>query len=331
VDTSFQPSRGKRRYLNYKIYKYEEIEDKFLSSPKILSSTCSESRISARGTDCLPPDTLCWVMISKGKGKSKKLMNRARVVDAAIENSSNDNPNNKSPQHKKHKSGGDQVQRILVRYPKGSTYRVRRENILPVLTIPTLVMVLPETRIYHRYAHVHTRANDAFCEIGCDVGILVHRVWTNADESVRQWIWGLDKCPLGIASAQKRYPVLASQFRVWDVPLAAFASDKESAEKDNVVTNTDEDTTNAKYKTTEQQTTAATSPLPMDLFPRKKTTAPNTSGDDRFHPNLVVAIDINGNRELPAVRECMQMVIHEWKPRLIIVKSRALYADLNNN
>jgi hypothetical protein len=43
-------------------------------------------------------------------------------------------------------------------------------------------------------------------------------------------------------------------------------------------------------------------------------------------PPDVVAMDINGNRELLAVLECLQAVWKLWRPRLIIVKSRSLYA-----
>jgi hypothetical protein len=42
---------------------------------------------------------------------------------------------------------------------------------------------------------------------------------------------------------------------------------------------------------------------------------------------LVVAIDINGNRDLPAVLKCIELVF-TWSPRLIIVKSRALYSKM---
>lgn len=45
----------------------------------------------------------------------------------------------------------------------------------------------------------------------------------------------------------------------------------------------------------------------------------------------VIAIDINGNRELEGVLECLQVVMNEkWlrRPRMIIVKSRFLYWDL---
>ena len=43
---------------------------------------------------------------------------------------------------------------------------------------------------------------------------------------------------------------------------------------------------------------------------------------------LVVAIDINGNRELEAVIECLERVLKWWKPRLVVVKSRSLYSKL---
>jgi hypothetical protein len=45
----------------------------------------------------------------------------------------------------------------------------------------------------------------------------------------------------------------------------------------------------------------------------------------------VIAIDINGNREIEGVLECLKVVMNEkWirQPRLIIVKSRFLYWDL---
>jgi hypothetical protein len=61
----------------------------------------------------------------------------------------------------------------------------------------------------------------------------------------------------------------------------------------------------------DQFTTATSRPIP---YP------------DRKEP-LVVAIDINGNRELPAVLKCIELVL-TWSPRLIIVKSRALYAQM---
>eukprot|EP00956_Cyclotella_meneghiniana_P034255 scaffold102865_cov64-Cyclotella_meneghiniana.AAC.1 len=45
----------------------------------------------------------------------------------------------------------------------------------------------------------------------------------------------------------------------------------------------------------------------------------------------VIAIDINGNRDVDGVLECLQIVMSEnWvrQPRLIVVKSRFLYWDM---
>lgn len=50
-------------------------------------------------------------------------------------------------------------------------------------------------------------------------------------------------------------------------------------------------------------------------------------GPDTTKP-LVVSIDINGNRELPAVLKCIQFVLDSWSPRLIMVKSRELHAKM---
>ena len=47
--------------------------------------------------------------------------------------------------------------------------------------------------------------------------------------------------------------------------------------------------------------------------------------------SLVVAIDINGNRELEAVQQCLARVQSMWQPRLIIVKSRALHQYISQN
>jgi hypothetical protein len=42
-------------------------------------------------------------------------------------------------------------------------------------------------------------------------------------------------------------------------------------------------------------------------------------------------MDINGTRELPAVLECLQAVWKLWRPRLVIIKSRALYAVVTSS
>jgi len=41
--------------------------------------------------------------------------------------------------------------------------------------------------------------------------------------------------------------------------------------------------------------------------------------------DLIVGIDINGNREFEAVRECLKRVLEWWEPRLVLVKSRSMF------
>lgn len=50
--------------------------------------------------------------------------------------------------------------------------------------------------------------------------------------------------------------------------------------------------------------------------------------DVHYGGGLVVAIDINGNRELEAVESCLTKVLECWMPKLVIVKSRSLYGKL---
>eukprot|EP00956_Cyclotella_meneghiniana_P034270 scaffold102986_cov42-Cyclotella_meneghiniana.AAC.1 len=81
--------------------------------------------------------------------------------------------------------------RVKVRYSKGSTYRVRAFNLVPVIeqrmqgqqkisdectSLPPMVIVTPETNIYRRIAKAHTTPNDSFMEVGCDYGITVDKI-----------------------------------------------------------------------------------------------------------------------------------------------------------
>jgi hypothetical protein len=191
----------------------------------------------------LPAETLCWVLLSKGKEKGPQLSMRARIVEPCEDG------------------------RMLVRYPLGSTYRVRREMLLPVLEHEEkLVIVAPETSEYRRTAVVHTRQDDHFIEIGCDYGILVDSV--DALSSL-----GIDKSEESIAIANERYP--SGKYMLADIFDEAFQLEVENP--------------------------------------------------------LVVAIDINGNRELPAVIDCLQIVLDKMSPRIVVVKSRELYSELSTS
>lgn len=104
----------------------------------------------------LSKGTLVWVLKSKGASTSdgrSDLFLRARVVQTM-----ND--------------------RVLVRYPKGSEYRVKRSNLIPVLEDCCLrvVIIAAETPEYRRASVVHTCVGECFLEIGCDFGPTVDRV-----------------------------------------------------------------------------------------------------------------------------------------------------------
>ena len=189
----------------------------------------------------LPSKTLCWVMLSKGKGKPPQLYSRARVV-----------------------SESGKEGRILVQYPKtGSTYNVRRPNLIPVLEHEKqLVIVTSETTDYRRTSVVQTTSEDNFLEIGCDFGITVEHV--DAKSRI-----GVDKSEESIRIAKERYP--SCQF------------------------------------------------LLGDIFDGLSVTLESPS---------VVSMDINGNRELPAVLKCIQVILDTWSPRIVVVKSRELYGLL---
>lgn len=229
-----QPTNPEEK--RYRYLKFEQIEDEFFGDQE-----------NNGGGKLLPPETLCWVLTSKGKTKPPQLYMRARVVSSSCED--------------------DDADRVLVRYPKGSTYRVRRSNLMPVLEHQThLILVTAETSDYRRIATVHTRIEDHFLEIGCDFGILVDSV----DAKTRL---GIDKSETSIQIARERYP--NRDFLLGDI----FEDDLDIA----------------------------------------------------LENPSVVAIDINGNRMLPAVLDCIQLAVDRWSPRLVIVKSRELYAYMQKN
>ena len=105
--------------------------------------------------------------------------------------------------------------RILVRYSKGATYRVRAYNLIPVLepcvhnvvddddanntdssvaALPPLVVIVPETNIYRRVAKVHTTPDDSFMEIGCDYGITCDKIYNSlVDAGDVPKVWPVDE------------------------------------------------------------------------------------------------------------------------------------------
>ena len=94
--------------------------------------------------------------------------------------------------------------RVLVKYPKGSTYSARRSLLSPILepvsdaryifgtengrsssswrgnlsslSCGSCVLVASETDNYRRLCHTHARKGEAFLEIGCDYGFCIEMV-----------------------------------------------------------------------------------------------------------------------------------------------------------
>ena len=202
-------------------------------------------------------------------------------------------------------------ERLLIRYPKGSTYRVRRVNVLPVLEHEKgLILIYPETPEYRKSCLTHTYKDDRFLEIGCDFGPTLDKVQRGLQqggivsiepnqndqppeevipsmEKDKVQCIGIDKSQVSIDIAKERYPHCYFSLE-----------DALTEEGTHQLRQLCQDVMQGGYPT-------------------------------------VVAIDINGNREIPAVLQCIGHLLNPinppdgWVlPRLIIVKSRLLYHAL---
>ena len=288
----------------------------------------------------LAKDQLVWVLTSQGRKKRKK-----GAVLHGSKNADGDEGSNAIRTElflrARVVSEGDQdnADRILVRYPKGSTYRVRSNFLLPVLepevvTSDRIVLVVPETPDYRRASVVHTCVGESFLEIGCDYGMCVDRVRKALAE-------------------------------VGAVPLVATTSISTSTEDEQCNENANQDITpkdgNNNGDTSNGSNQVAClgvdkSPesieIAMERYPKSSFSIEDALSDEGTakmralckqkliggYPN-VVAIDINGNRLLDHVLECVSRVMNpagddvvigeDWDlPRLIIVKSRFLHEEV---
>lgn len=187
----------------------------------------------------------------------------------------------------------DKLVRYQVQYPAGSTYWVRASLLHPILPLHHAILVWPETPQYRRCCVVQTWNDEHFWEIGCDFGVTTHRVWQANCTLPRD----RKACIVGLDKSKES---IQEAQRRWMNDI------------NNVCPPTNH------------------SPglyfLQHDILQDNTTTILK----DFPTPN-VVAIDINGNRELPAVLQCIQKVIRSYRPRLIIVKSRALYLEYKRN
>ena len=206
--------------------------------------------------------------------------------------------------------------RVLVRYSKGATYRVRAYNLLSVLepsvhkdALPPLVVVTPETHIYRRIAKVHTTPEDSFMEIGCDYGITVDKIQTSIEEAgdvPKEWP---RETGIEITLDEKKEDEGASR-----VTCIGVDRSQESI-----------DIANERYPKCKF--------LLVNVLVSEEMAALRSTCESCLHGDApsVICVDINGNREIDGVLRCVQMIMNEkWKrqPRMIIVKSRFLYWDL---
>lgn len=302
------------------------------------------------------PGMLVWVLKSKGKrgskkmkakmkheqtkngnkiefnesptlnaGEKKELFLRARVV--SVDKFDEEYPN-ENIDARDSLDNTKMERRILVRYPKGSTYHVRESFLIPVLEPNSdvifrekqeepIVLVTPETPEYRRVSAVHTCVGDSFLEIGCDFGICVDRVRkvltevktvpiipcnddsycdlaeNNELNNGKVCCIGIDKSPTSLDIAEERYP--DTLFSLEDALTDEGTAKLRTFCKDNLIGG---------------------------------------------HPS-VVAIDINGNREIADVIHCIKQIMNpgpdvtvgkDWElPRIIIVKSRYLYRYIFQN
>ncbi|KAL3816262.1 hypothetical protein ACHAXA_000201 [Cyclostephanos tholiformis] len=229
--------------------------------------------------------------------------------------------------------------RVLVRYSRGSTYRVRACNLVPVLEsrfhddvdmalsptssttsrIPPLVVLVPETNIYRRVARVHTTPRDTFLEIGCDYGITVDRVRSSlvtAGDVPLEWPKSTVTVDGKEVSNDDIYHDVNDHIEMEEVRVSCLGVDKS---KESI------DIANQRYPDCEFALGDVLVPGVMsqvrELCERRLV---NKSPS-------VICIDINGNRDIDGVLECLKMVMNEhWSkmPRMIVVKSRFLYWEM---
>ena len=211
--------------------------------------------------------------------------------------------------------------RVRVKYPQGSTYLVQPQFLIPILdasyirnSVATslkcdaseseaMVLVYPETAQYRRACTVHTAPSEHFVEIGCAEGITCHRVYERSQYPTRSQdriVLGIDKSSFSIQVAQTKYATSPNlHFVTFDILQSKEEVDSIVTEKNTIIHNI------------------------LHQLRRRDPTDPPSE-----HRAMVVAVDINGNRDLDPVLQCIQILMERLTPRLIIVKSRSLHNAL---
>ena len=186
-------------------------------------------------------------------------------------------------------SSSSSSSRVWIQYPKGSTYHVKCDHICRVMEHEHgSIVVWPETDVYRKSCLTHTRPAN---EAFVEIGCDHGPTVDRIATSMMDptLVLGIDKASDSIASARQRRPQYT--FIQWDC-LAEVSSSSSSS-------------------------SIMIPPELQDLIQRRSRS---------FH----LAIDINGNRELTAVLACLRrlLVDLELRPRLVFVKSRALFHEL---
>mmetsp|Transcript_27110 Transcript_27110/g.62324 ORF Transcript_27110/g.62324 Transcript_27110/m.62324 type:complete len:340 (-) Transcript_27110:85-1104(-) len=324
-----QPPSCKSQYTyitdeNYlRFIQYQDTE--CIDHKAIGNVVCTSNRRLRR----LQNHTLVWVLKSKGK-KSPELFLRARVIhdNDAIEE--------------------EGKRRVLVRYPKGSTYHVRRDMLIPVTESGEklhgngrrFVIVCRETPQYRRACCVNILPDETFLEVGCAFGNTVDRVRRclggddegggaagggESNDSASHTAIGVDKSEESIGIARSRYPLSlfseedALSPEGWDKIRKLCHKALKGGTRDTGYLRND-----TEYHISENQKSSE-----KDIPQHKQKNGPD-----------LVAIDINGTRKLPAVLRCLECMFDTcqeneesydltWKlPRLVIVKARSLHSNL---
>jgi hypothetical protein len=208
--------------------------------------------------------------------------------------------------------------RVLVRYSKGATYRVRAYNLLPVLepsvhdtALPPLVVLTPETHIYRRIAKIHATPEDSFMEIGCDYGITVDKIQSSIEEG--------GKVPKEWPCETNNEVVSVHEMKEDDGGCARVSCIGVDKSVESI------DIANGRYPKCKFM--LANVLVPEEMSAIRSMCEASLRGE----APSIICIDVNGNREIDGVKKCLQVIMNEdWRvqPRMIIVKSRFLYWDL---
>lgn len=305
----------------------------------------------------------------------------AAAVDNDNNNDDDDDPSSSSSIHKRR-----MARRILVRYSKGSTYRVRAYNLIPILEpsvhyssssidttallplsmplpvalqkngekeeaihhhqqqkhqqqkqqssqsvnttslLPPMVVLVPETNIYRRIAKVHATPDDSFMEIGCDYGITVDKIRTSLEDAGNvPKVWNPIPPPAGIMEAE-------TTNKCGDDGLELEEEREEEGEVGKRVSCLGVDKSKESIGIANERYPKCKFSLGNILLPKEMSSI-RTFCERSLVGSApsIICIDVNGNREISGVLECLKMVMNEsWKrqPRMIIVKSRFLYWEL---